>query len=161
MSIRRAGPWVALVLVLVGALVWGGGDDGPVDAGERTERLRREIACPRCDGQSVAESNAPVADTIRRFIDDQVDRGASDGEIRDLLVASYGKRVLLEPERTGLVGLVWILPIVGLLAGVGGLVWAFRWGRGTDLVAPSEHDREMVERARHHEWEPPAGGEPL
>ncbi len=159
MSMRRLGPWAALVLVLVGALIWGAGDDEPLDAGERTQRLQREIACPQCDGQSVAESNAPVADTIQRFIADQIERGSSDEEIRDQLVASYGRRVLLEPGRGGFVGLVWILPIVGLLAGLGGLAWAFRSWRGTELAAPSDGDRELVEEARHHEPEPPGDGE--
>lgn len=159
MSVRRLGPWVALALVLVGALLWGAGNDDSIDDGERTERLQREIACPQCDGQSVAESNAPVSDTIRRFIDDQIKRGASDQEIRDQLVASYGRRVLLEPERTGLVGLVWILPIVGLVAGLGGLAWAFRSWRTTDIAAPSDLDRRLVEQARHPEPDPPVDEE--
>jgi cytochrome c-type biogenesis protein CcmH len=156
----RVLPWLALVVVLIIALVAGAGNGGPVDAGERTERLQRQIACPECDGQSVAESNAAVADTIRRYIADQVEQGATDEEIRDRLVASYGRRVLLSPERGGLVGLVWILPVVGLLVGIGGLAWAFRSWRSEGIVEPSDLDRRLVDEARGRDIaEPGRGGE--
>ncbi|MCP3911666.1 MAG: hypothetical protein GY713_12000 [Actinomycetia bacterium] len=158
MNLRRWAPWAILAVVLVAALLWGaGGDDRPADPGERTERLQRQIACPECDGQSVAESNAPVADTIRRFITVRVDEGATDAEIRDQLVLSYGRRVLLEPERTGFVALVWILPIVALLAGLAGLAWAFRSWREAETAAPTAADRDLVEQARRHQAEPDDG----
>jgi cytochrome c-type biogenesis protein CcmH len=86
--------------------------------------------CPACSGETVADSQAPVAVNIRRQIADKVEQGRSDREIRDELAATYGERVILNPPRSGVAGLVWVLPVAGLVAAVAGLVFAFRrWGR--------------------------------
>ena len=64
------------------AVVDGGGPETP---GERVQRLSESYACPVCQGQSVAESNASVARTIREFIATEVSAGTPDEEIRNQL----------------------------------------------------------------------------
>ncbi|MFN0090715.1 MAG: cytochrome c-type biogenesis protein CcmH [Acidimicrobiales bacterium] len=153
----RTGSWPVMAVVLVAALVIGArGDGSPATAEARVQRLAKSLACPECAGQSVAESNAPVAQAIRAEIGREVAAGRSDGQIKALLLDKYGQRVLLAPSGRGLVGLVWALPAAALVAGLAGLAAVFlRWRRwaGADRT-PSPADRALV-AARLEEEGPP------
>lgn len=127
---RRRLTWLALVAVVAGALVIGVTDRSPATADERARRIGETVMCPACSGETVADSQAPVAVNIRRQIAEKVEQGRSDREIRDELAATYGERVILNPPRSGVAGLVWVLPVAALVLAAAGLVVAFRrWGR--------------------------------
>ena len=75
--------WAALVVVVVGALAYGTLDDGgPRSPGDRARNLAETIACPQCDGQSVADSDSEAAKGIRLRIDERIADGASDAQIQ-------------------------------------------------------------------------------
>ena len=144
----RAVGWVAILAATLSLLIVSVVDDGGVETdAERIQRLSESYACPECRGQSVAESNAAVAATIRQFISDQVTAGATDREIRDQLVASYQARVLLNPPADGFASLVWVLPVILVVVGAVGVGLAITGNRGRDRTASAD-DRELVERAR-------------
>lgn len=149
--------WLALAVVLVGALVYGTVDDaGPRSPEERARNLAETIACPQCDGQSVADSDAEASIAIRELIEQRIAEGASDERIRDELAAAYGEQVLLTPRSDGVSGLVWAVPVVALVLAFAGLAYAFvRW-RGGGTARASEADRALVEQARRKAGE--AGG---
>lgn len=87
------------------------------------------VMCPACSGETVSNSQAPVAVNIRRQIQARVADGQTDQEIRDALSAAYGERVIMNPPKSGVAGLVWVLPVAALVAAGAGLVVAFRrWG---------------------------------
>lgn len=140
--------WVAVLATSLSLLVVAAVDDGGLETdADRIQRLADSYACPECRGQSVAESNAAVAATIRGFISDSVTAGATDREIRDQLVASYQARVLLNPPAEGFASLVWILPVVLVVIGAVGVGAAITGNRGSGRRA-SDEDRELVERAK-------------
>lgn len=140
--------WVAILATSLSLLVVAGVDDGGLETdADRIQRLADSYACPECRGQSVAESNAAVAATIRQFISDSVTEGATDVEIRDQLVAAYEARVLLNPPAEGFASLVWILPVVLVVIGAVGVGAAITGNRGSGRTA-SDEDRELVERAK-------------
>lgn len=85
---------------------------------ERVQRLTESFACPECDGQSVAESNASVAANISRFIESEVAAGSTDQEIEDSLLASWGPSVLLAPSFDGVAVWVWTIPIAAAIVGL-------------------------------------------
>ena len=154
----RIAGWLALAVVLVGALVFGAVDDGGArSADERARNLAETIACPRCDGQSVADSDSDAAKGIRTVIEQRIADGASDAEIRDELAASYGEGVLLTPGRSGVSSLVWTLPVVAVVVAFSGLVLAFRRWRGGGAARASAADRALVARARARGTAPAAG----
>ena len=141
--------WLALAMVVVGALLFGTLDDGgPRSPGDRARNLAETIACPQCDGQSVADSDSEAAKAIRLQIDEQISAGMSDAQIRDELAAAYGERVLLTPGRSGVSSLVWTLPVVAVVVAFAGLAYAFRRWRGDAAGRASEADRALVARAR-------------
>ena len=128
--IRRWASWALLGVVIIGALAIGTSDDGPTTDAERAQRIAASVRCPTCRGQSVASSDAPAATNVRTEIERRVAEGESDDEIRAALVARFGDGILLNPSRSGIAGLVWVLPVAGFVFAVGGLVFAFRrWRR--------------------------------
>jgi cytochrome c-type biogenesis protein CcmH len=147
-ALRRSwGPWLPLVPVLVLALTIGSlGSRGPVTDEDRVLAIARVVQCPQCDGETVAESNAPAAQNVRAEIDAQVRAGRRDEDITAALEEKYPGRVLTPPS-SGLAGLVWVLPVVALVVAVAGLAVAFRrWGRPTGGRA-TDADRALVDQA--------------
>jgi len=128
--IRRWAPWALLVIVVLGALAVGTTDRDVTTDAERVQHIAETIRCPTCRGQSVASSDAPAAANVRNDITRRVAEGESDDEIRAAMVARFGDGIRLNPPRSGVAGLVWVLPVAALVAATGGLVFAFRrWKR--------------------------------
>lgn len=100
-------------------------------------------------GETVANSQAPIAVEIRTELRKQMRSGKTDDEIRQYFVDRYGEQVLLTPSGSGLTGVVWIVPVVALAAGVVGLGLAFgRWrSQREDTPEVSDADRDLVAKA--------------
>ena len=131
--------WLAVAVAATGLLAVATFAGSPnLTDGERVQTLWERFACPVCDGQSVSESDAAVATTIREFIAIEVNNGATDTEIRDDLVRAYGTSVLLAPPSDGAAVLVWILPLGVLVFGSVAIADSERRGRiraGTPTAA--------------------------
>lgn len=128
--IRRWLPWLALLAVVVSAIVVGTSDRDARTAEERAADIADSVRCPTCRGQSVADSDAPAAANVRTEIARRVAEGETDDEIRAALADRFGDSILLNPPRSGVAGMVWVLPVVGLVGAVAGLAVAFRrWRR--------------------------------
>lgn len=91
----------------------------PLD--ERLQRLESELRCLVCQNQTLADSNAGLADDLRREVRALAVAGKSDDEIRAYLVARYGDFVLYDPPVKATTWLLWFGPFA-LLCG-GGAVW--------------------------------------
>ena len=138
---------MAVVAVAVLSVAAFGSRSAPT-AQDRVTSLSRTVKCPVCAGESVAESNAPASQEIRRQIAEQIQKGQTDDEIRQYYVARYGEAILLTPPSTGISALVWILPVVALAMGAAVLVIVFRrWSSAPEKHA-TEADRALVEAAR-------------
>jgi cytochrome c-type biogenesis protein CcmH len=148
MSRTRLFGWTAMAAVLMAALAIGVADDGgPRTPEERARNLAETIACPACDGQSVAESDAAASRGIRTLITERIDQGATDDAIRDELVATWGEPILLTPDSSGVAGLIWALPVAALVLALAGVAYVFwRW-RAMAAVHASDADRDLVDRA--------------
>jgi cytochrome c-type biogenesis protein CcmH len=149
LSVSRRLAWVGALAIASGALLFGEFADPPPRTNtDRVYGLAENFACPVCQGQSVAESDVPVAREIRRQIGVWVDDGRTDGFIRDQLVGFYGEDIDYNPAASGVTSLVWILPVVAAAAAVAGLVIVFRgWRVQADLEAAAE-DVALVETER-------------
>lgn len=145
-TMRRVS-WTLMAVVAVAALVFGATDDrGPQSDAERVAELASTIACPQCSGQPVNDSNAPIAEIIRAEIKQSVDAGMTDAEIRNVFVERYGEWVDLTPSRSGLTGMVWVMPFLVIGAATGALALAFsRWrGMSRSVVSATDEDRRLV-----------------
>jgi cytochrome c-type biogenesis protein CcmH len=88
---------------------------------ERYQALIREIRCPKCLNESIAESDAPVAADLRREVRRLIGEGASDDEVKTFLSSRYGEFVLYRPRVSPTTLSLWAAPFVFLL--IGGFVF--------------------------------------
>ncbi|MBL75745.1 MAG: hypothetical protein CL763_02330 [Chloroflexi bacterium] len=89
------------------------------DLQSRATELHKSIMCPKCSGQTLHQSNSPIASSMRTVIHLELLNGKSDDQIIALLVNAYGKEVLASPPTDGFLALIWILPPIVLLIGLG------------------------------------------
>jgi cytochrome c-type biogenesis protein CcmH len=112
---------------------------------ERIDAIAKTLKCPVCPGESLYESRNNVSLNLKAEIARQVRAGQTDNEIRAGIVARYGDNVLLVPRAEGVDAVVWVLPVVVLVASVAALVIVFRrWRREGATGAPTEADRALV-----------------
>jgi cytochrome c-type biogenesis protein CcmH len=151
--VKRGGLLLVVpALVIAGVLVYAAtsaGDDGP---GARARALASELRCPDCESLSALESHTESARAIRADLRRRVAAGQSDAQIRQVYVERYGESILLRPEGSGLGFLVWGIPAVAIVAGLGGLVFALvRWSRQPRMHATAADealvDGELAARA--------------
>ena len=90
-------------------------DDPELQA--RYEHIIDEVRCLKCQNQSIKDSNAFLAGDLRREIRRMLAEGKTDDEIYDFLVARYGEFALYRPRMSGKTLVLWIAPLVLLLAG--------------------------------------------
>lgn len=83
----------------------------------RYETIVAEVRCPKCQNQSVKDSNALPSDTMRREIRRLLAEGRTDQEIYAYLVQRYGEFALYRPRASGKTLVLWLAPAILLLAG--------------------------------------------
>lgn len=83
----------------------------------RARALQKELRCMVCQGESLDESNAPLAADLRRLIREKMAAGETDDEIKAYLVARYGDFILLNPPLRSDTALLWFGPVLLLLLG--------------------------------------------
>jgi cytochrome c-type biogenesis protein CcmH len=117
----------------------------------RLKRLESELRCLVCQNQTLADSNADLADDLRREVRELALAGKTDAEIKAYLVARYGDFVLYDPPLKGITSLLWLGPFA-LLVGGGALWWIVlrRRERGAGVAAPTltKADKASETRAR-------------
>jgi len=84
----------------------------------RARELFQEIRCVVCQNETVAASEAPIAQQVRQIVRDQVAAGRSDAQIKDYLRQRWGDFVLLKPRFTARTAVLWMLPFAIVLAGL-------------------------------------------
>lgn len=109
-------------------------DASPVDTYEfqdevtkiRFNALTKELRCPKCQNQNLADSNSPIAADLRREVYDLLQQGKADIEIVNFMVARYGDFVLYRPRVNSLTYILWFGPGVLLFIGVVVMVMVLR-----------------------------------
>ena len=135
MSLRHA--LAALAAVLCMAAASDPSERLPDAAQEaRAREIFREVRCLVCQNESIDDSEAELAQDLRRIVREQVAAGRSEGEIKAFLVARYGEFVLLKPVFAPHTLILWTAaPIVLVIGGIA-IVIAARRKRAT--AAPEE-----------------------
>lgn len=122
---RRLSPqWPAAAFLLALAVVAAAGVvsvlsglEQPQDLEARARAIARELTCPVCQGQSVAESNSVVARQMRAEIGQMLEQGRTREEILSHYVDLYGTWILGRPPARGPYVLLWGMPLAALAAG--------------------------------------------
>jgi cytochrome c-type biogenesis protein CcmH len=138
-----------IVLATLALNASGAGTDAPASDTAfdlRIKKLESELRCLVCQNQTLADSNAGLADDLRREVRGLAQAGKNDDEIKAYLVARYGDFVLYRPPVKGTTWLLWGGPFA-MLAG-GGILWWFVLRRRAHAPVAPVADREAQARAR-------------
>jgi cytochrome c-type biogenesis protein CcmH len=82
---------------------------------QRYEAINRELRCLVCQNQTIADSNATLAQDLRREVREMIAAGKTDDEIRVFMIERYGDFVLYRPRMTAQNFLLWAAPALLLL----------------------------------------------
>lgn len=93
---------------------------------KRFEHLTADLRCLVCQNQNLAESNAPLATDLRFQIYKKILHGDTDKNIIDYLVARYGSFILYSPPFNLTTFILWLGPLLVLVAGIGFLLFYVR-----------------------------------
>ena len=101
-------------------------DDPRLEA--RAEALMETLRCLQCQGQSIADSDAPIAGAMRSLVRERIARGERPEAIRAWLIERYGDYVSYRPRLTTLTWPLFALPL--LLLALAALLLRRRFGGG-------------------------------
>ena len=113
----------------------------------RFRELTKELRCPKCQNQDIADSNAPIATDLRREIYRMLGEGKDNQQILDFMVARYGDFVLYKPALTSKTAVLWFGPLALLVGGlvvIGVIVGRRRrteQAEGSDTLSAEERQR--------------------
>lgn len=85
----------------------------------RARSLQKELRCMQCQGESIDESNAPLAADLRALVRARIAAGDSDAQIKQFLVARYGDVILMKPPFDANTYVLWLAPLLVLIAAGG------------------------------------------
>jgi cytochrome c-type biogenesis protein CcmH len=86
----------------------------------RTSAVASTLRCPVCQGESIQDSPAELAQQMRAVVRDRLRAGETPEQIKAYFVSKYGEWILLEPAMSGLNIALYVLPV---LLVIGGLVF--------------------------------------
>ena len=99
---------------------------------QRARTISAELRCLVCQNESIDDSDAPLAADLRRLVRERLLAQDSDEQVLDYIVTRYGKFVLLKPPLETSTLLLWLTPLLVLIAGI---VFMLRSGRRVQPAA--------------------------
>ena len=111
---------------------------------KRAVEIAEHLRCLVCQNQTIADSNAELAQDLRRQVREQISQGRTDKEIVGFMVQRYGDFVLYKPPVKATTLLLWFGPGALLLVGIGVLYRNVRTRRRNEApvqLSEQEHAR--------------------
>lgn len=150
--------WLVLasagIVIGLAALLASGRAEEPRTLDDRVHEIAAGLRCPVCQNLSVADSPSRLAGEMRGEIETQLRTGRSPEQVRAYFVARYGEWVLLAPSRRGLNLLPWLVPVVGVLAGVAAWAVLVRRRAPQDVPSVTSRERSHIQRELERFEEP-------
>lgn len=112
--------------------------------------LIEELRCLVCQNQTIADSNAELAQDLRRQVHEMLQQGKSKDEIADFMTERYGDFVLYNPPFKAKTGLLWLGPVVFLIIGLVILVLFSRRKKseGSEVLSETELKESEQKKAK-------------
>ena len=144
---RKHAPYILAMFLMI-APVWAVQPDemltDPV-LESRARVISHDIRCPVCQGETIDDSNAPIARDLRIIIRERLVAGDTDAQVVDYIVARYGEGVLFNPPAKGVNLILWLAGPALLLAGIAVALMA-GWRRSVpDVALSSEEEARLRE----------------
>ena len=112
----------------------------------RYKNLINEFRCVVCQNQNIADSNAALAQDLRKQVYKMINSGKSDDEIMEFMVARYGDFVLYRPQFNSMTFLLWVGPFIIFIIGLYFLISFIRQRKKIIVTELSNTDKEKIKR---------------
>ena len=104
---------------------------------KEAQAIDKMIMCPVCPAETIDQAQVEISFQMRAVIREMLAEGRTQDEILDYFVDRYGADILAAPPKSGANLLAWILPIVGVAAGLVGVFFVIRSMTGRQRPTPS------------------------
>ncbi|GGO67415.1 cytochrome c-type biogenesis protein [Bowmanella pacifica] len=104
------------------------------------KELTEELRCPKCQNQNIADSDALVAQDLKRKVYQLVLEGKDKTQVIDYMRVRYGDFVYYQPPINFATLFLWLVPVVFIIGSVGMVVWRRR-------NAATELDTALIAKA--------------
>ncbi|KJR18683.1 cytochrome c-type biogenesis protein [Vibrio parahaemolyticus] len=89
---------------------------------QQFKELGHTLRCPKCQNNTISDSNAELAQDLRHKVYEMTKEGKSKEEIVDYMIARYGNFVTYNPPFTMSTAILWLGPLAVVLGGFGFIV---------------------------------------
>jgi cytochrome c-type biogenesis protein CcmH len=113
--LAHASRYAAAVLA-AWALLAGAASGASLD--DQVYAIARQLMCPVCAGQTVAESDSSLAREMKGIIRQKLQAGETSDQILGYFVGQFGESVLAEPRPGGVSLILYAAPPLALIAGL-------------------------------------------
>ncbi|WP_411755454.1 cytochrome c-type biogenesis protein CcmH [Serratia sp. (in: enterobacteria)] len=115
-----------------------------VEQEQQYRELTEQLRCPKCQNNSIADSNAIIAADMRTKVYELMMQGQDKQQVIDYMVARYGNFVTYEPPMTPATLILWIGPLLFVL--IGGAVVILRTRQRRAGVSNQEFSEQEQQR---------------
>jgi len=112
----------------------------------RARAISAELRCVVCQNQTIDDSDAELAHDLRVLLRQRLKAGDTDQQAIAFIVNRYGDYVLLRPPFEPETLLLWLGPLLVLLAGGTGLVFYLRRRRDGAVPALTADEQARLDR---------------
>ncbi|MGX9271844.1 cytochrome c-type biogenesis protein [Pantoea ananatis] len=130
--------------LLFSASLWAAIDIYAFDSVAQEEQYREitaSLRCPKCQNNSIADSNAMIASDMRLKVYQLMKQGQSRQQIIDYMVARYGNFVSYQPPVTPSTLILWAGPALFVIVGGAVIVWRSRQRQTRSELDDQEQQR--------------------
>lgn len=115
-----------------------------VEQEQQYRELTEQLRCPKCQNNSIADSNAIIAADMRTKVYELMMQGQDKQQVIDYMVARYGNFVTYEPPVTPATLILWVGPLLFVL--IGGAVVILRTRQRRVGVVNEEFSEQEQQR---------------
>ncbi|AUI86648.1 cytochrome c-type biogenesis protein CcmH [Vibrio azureus] len=112
---------------------------------QQFKELGHTLRCPKCQNNTISDSNAELAQDLRHKVYEMTKNGQSKQEIVDYMIARYGNFVTYNPPFTFATAILWLGPLIVVIGGFGLIIWRSRRSKQHSKPDPSTQWNEEKE----------------
>jgi len=122
---RLKSTFFILILICFSSLVAATEDNFHFDSPEQNAlflSLTKELRCPKCQNQNIADSDAMIAVDLRRKVFELLQKDYDRKQVIDFMKQRYGDFVYYQPPVNPMTIWLWLLPVLFIVVAVAGIV---------------------------------------
>lgn len=114
---------IAIAVICLAGPLWAGQlvDEAPQEA--RIRAVAMQLRCPVCQSENILDSHSGTAREMLDLVREQAAEGRSNAEIMAFFQSRYGDYVLLAPPASGPGAVIWLIPALLAVGGMGLGLW--------------------------------------